>query len=112
MGGGGRLSLDAGLGGCLAGFVGSCGLLSGAFWTGDGVAARGSTLTSVSTLTPEGTRLSSEVVAIEDAMYAAIDAMTNEDIHGTLDFLRTFVNGSPSGQALARRIALTDHVRR
>jgi hypothetical protein len=52
------------------------------------------------------------VAAIEDAMYAAIDAIGNQDIHATRDFLRTFVNGSPSGQALARRIALTDQVRR
>jgi len=60
------------------------------------------------TLTPAGKRLSRKVAAIEDAMYAAIDAITNEDIHGTLNFLRTFINGSPSGQALTHRIALTD----
>jgi len=60
------------------------------------------------TLTPEGKRLSRKVVAIEEAMYAAIDAITNEDIEGTLNFLRAFINGSPSGQALTRRIALTD----
>ena len=59
------------------------------------------------TLTPEGERLSVEVAAIEDAMYAAIDAMIGEDVDATLDFLRTFTNGSPSGDALARRIALT-----
>jgi len=64
------------------------------------------------TLTPEGERLSVEVAAIEDAMYAEIDAISNEDIPVTLDFLRDFVNGSPSGQALARRIALTDQVGR
>jgi len=64
------------------------------------------------TLTPEGERLSREVAAIEDAMYAAIDAISDQDIYPTRDFLRTFVNGSPSGQALARRIALTDRVGR
>jgi DNA-binding MarR family transcriptional regulator len=64
------------------------------------------------TLTPEGERLSVEVAAIEDAMYSGIDAITGEDVHATLDFLRTFINGSPSGDALARRIALTDQLTR
>jgi DNA-binding MarR family transcriptional regulator len=64
------------------------------------------------TLTPEGERLAREVAAIEDAMYAAIDAISDQDMHPTRDFLRAFVNGSPSGQALARRIALTDRVGR
>jgi DNA-binding MarR family transcriptional regulator len=64
------------------------------------------------TLTPEGKRLSVEVAAIEDAMYAAIDAISTEDIPATLAFLRNFVTGSPSGQALARRIALSDRVGR
>jgi len=61
------------------------------------------------TLTAEGERLSVEVAAIEDAMYAGIDAMTGEDVDVTLDFLRTFISGSPSGDALARRIALTEN---
>jgi DNA-binding MarR family transcriptional regulator len=64
------------------------------------------------TLTPEGERLSREVAAIEDAMYAEIDAITGEDVHAILDFLRTYINGSPSGLALARRIALTDQLGR
>ena len=64
------------------------------------------------TLTPEGERLAVEVAAIEDAMYAAIDAISTEDIPATLDFLRNFVTGSPSGDALARRIALSDNARR
>jgi len=64
------------------------------------------------TLTPEGERLAVEVAAIEDAMYAAIDAIGDEDVQPTRDFLRTFVSGSPAGQALARRIALTDRVGR
>lgn len=64
------------------------------------------------TLTPEGERLSREVAAIEDAMYASLDAITNEDIAATLEFLWRFVTESPSGQALARRIALTDRVHR
>jgi DNA-binding MarR family transcriptional regulator len=64
------------------------------------------------TLTPEGERLSREVAAIEDAMYAEIDAITGEDVHATLDFLRAFINGSPSGDALARRIVLTDQAGR
>jgi len=45
-------------------------------------------------------------------MYAAIDAIGDEDVQPTRDFLRTFVSGSPAGQALARRIALTDRVGR
>jgi len=64
------------------------------------------------TLTPEGERLAVEVAVIEDAMYAAIDAIGGQDARPTRDFLRTFVDGSPSGQALARRIALTDRVGR
>jgi len=63
------------------------------------------------TLTPEGERLAVEVAVIEDAMYAAIDAI-GDDVDATLDFLRTFINGSPSGDALARRIALTDEANR
>lgn len=64
------------------------------------------------TLTSEGTRLAVEVAVIEEAMYAAIDAIGGQDARPTRDFLRTFVDGSPSGQALARRIALTDRVGR
>jgi DNA-binding MarR family transcriptional regulator len=64
------------------------------------------------TLTPEGERLAVEVAVIEDAMYAAIDAISDQDIPVTLGFLRSFVSGSPSGDALARRIALTDQVGR
>ena len=63
----------------------------------------------VLTLTPEGERLAVEVGAVEDAMYAAIDALTGDDVDATLDFLRSYINGSSSGDALARRIALTDH---
>ena len=58
------------------------------------------------TLTPEGERLAVEVAVIEEAMYAAIDAMSGGDVDATLDFLRTFIDGSPSGDALARRVAL------
>lgn len=64
------------------------------------------------TLTPEGERLSREVAAIEDAMYASLDAITNKDVATTLEFLWRFVADSPSGQALARRIALTDRAHR
>jgi len=60
------------------------------------------------TLTPEGERLSVEVAAIEDAMYAAIDAMTGDDVDATLDFLRTFIDWSPSVDARARRSDLTE----
>jgi DNA-binding MarR family transcriptional regulator len=64
------------------------------------------------TLTPEGERLAVAVAAIEDAMYAEIDAITGEDVDAILDFLRTYINRSPSGLALARRIALTDQLGR
>jgi DNA-binding MarR family transcriptional regulator len=60
------------------------------------------------TLTPEGARLSKEVAAIEEAMYAILDGIAGPDIGATLDLLRTFIDGSPSGQALARRIALSE----
>jgi DNA-binding MarR family transcriptional regulator len=60
------------------------------------------------TLTPEGQRLSREVTAIEQAMYTTIDSITGPDIDVTLDFLRAFVDGSPSGNALANRIALSE----
>ena len=60
------------------------------------------------TLTSEGARLSLEVAAIEEAMYATIDAIAGPDIGVTLDFLRTFIDGSPSGEALARRIARSE----
>jgi DNA-binding MarR family transcriptional regulator len=60
------------------------------------------------TLTSEGERLAREVVAIEAAMYATIDALAGPDIGVSLEFLRAFVDGSPSGQALARRIALSE----
>jgi len=60
------------------------------------------------TLSPEGERLSLEVAALEEAMYATIDALAGPDIGVSLGFLRAFVDGSPSGQALARRIALSE----
>jgi MarR family transcriptional regulator, organic hydroperoxide resistance regulator len=60
------------------------------------------------TLTPEGERLAGEVAAIEEAMYATIDALAGSDIGVSLEFLRAFVDGSPSGQALARRIDLAE----
>jgi MarR family transcriptional regulator, organic hydroperoxide resistance regulator len=60
------------------------------------------------TLTPEGERLAREVAAIEEAMYATIDALAGPDIGVSLEFLRSFVEGSPSGQALARRIDLSE----
>jgi DNA-binding MarR family transcriptional regulator len=60
------------------------------------------------TLTSEGEQLSRAVAAIEEAMYATIDAIASPDIGVTLDLLRAFVDGSPSGLALGRRIALSE----
>jgi len=48
------------------------------------------------------------VAALEEAMYATIDALAGPDIEVTLGFLRAFIDGSPSGQALALRIALSE----
>jgi len=60
------------------------------------------------TLTPEGVRLSRDVAVIEEALYATIDALVGPEIAVTLDFLHAFIDGSPSGRALTRRIALSD----
>lgn len=60
------------------------------------------------TLTLEGRLLADKVAAIEEAMYATIDALSGPDIGVFLTFLRAFVDGSPTGQALARRIARSD----
>lgn len=60
------------------------------------------------TLTPEGARLADEVAAVEEAMYAAIDSVTDQDTDAALNVLRAFIEGSPVGDALARRIALSD----
>jgi DNA-binding MarR family transcriptional regulator len=57
------------------------------------------------TLTAEGKRLALRVAAIEEAMYATIDSMAGPDIGVMLSFLRGFIDGSPSGRAMARRIA-------
>ncbi|MCF8527226.1 MAG: MarR family transcriptional regulator [Candidatus Nanopelagicales bacterium] len=63
-------------------------------------------------LTAEGERLAREVAKIEDRMYAAIDAISGPAVQVTVDFLRAFVDGSPVGQAFARRVALSDPPRR
>jgi len=54
-------------------------------------------------LTARGTELAKQVVEVEEAMYAVIDAGAGPDTNAGLEFLRTFVSGSPAGQALARR---------
>jgi hypothetical protein len=41
-------------------------------------------------------------------MYTAIDALPADEIDATLTFLWAFVEGSPTGKALRRRIALDD----
>lgn len=64
------------------------------------------------TLTTEGERLAREVATIEDRMYTDIDAITGPDVQVTLDFLRAFVDGSPVGQAFARRVELSGLPRR
>jgi DNA-binding MarR family transcriptional regulator len=60
------------------------------------------------TLTAAGKRLARQVASIEDAMYTAIDALPADEIDATLTFLWAFVEGSPTGKALRRRIALAD----
>jgi hypothetical protein len=49
-----------------------------------------------------------EVAVIEEAMYAGLDALSDAGALQARDFLRAYVSGSPAGEALARRIALTD----
>jgi DNA-binding MarR family transcriptional regulator len=54
-------------------------------------------------LTPRGQQLAIEVAEVEEAMYAHIDAICTEETGAGLGFLRRFVDGSPSGNALAQR---------
>jgi DNA-binding MarR family transcriptional regulator len=58
------------------------------------------------TLTEEGMRLARLITKIEDDLYRAIDAAADgRDLDEITGFLRAFVDGLPSGQALSRRIA-------
>jgi DNA-binding MarR family transcriptional regulator len=57
------------------------------------------------TLTEEGMRLAHRITEIENDLYRAIEAAAGgHDLHQITGFLRAFVDGLPSGQALARRI--------
>jgi DNA-binding MarR family transcriptional regulator len=57
------------------------------------------------TLTEEGMRLAHRITEIENDLYRAIEAAAGgHDLHQITGFLRAFVDGLPSGEALARRI--------
>ncbi|MFJ2647971.1 MarR family winged helix-turn-helix transcriptional regulator [Streptomyces sp. NPDC087420] len=57
-------------------------------------------------LTPSGAQLARQVAEIEESLYRSIDALTHTHDTGQLtDFLRAFVAGLPSGQALVNRMA-------
>jgi DNA-binding MarR family transcriptional regulator len=57
------------------------------------------------TLTEEGMRLAHRITEIENDLYRAIEAAAGgHDLDQITGFLRAFVDGLPSGQALARRI--------
>ncbi|MGI8334796.1 MarR family winged helix-turn-helix transcriptional regulator [Actinomadura scrupuli] len=57
------------------------------------------------TLTEEGMRLAHRITEIENDLYRAIDAAADgRDLDEITGFLRAFVEGLPSGQALSRRI--------
>ncbi|MFC4113020.1 MarR family winged helix-turn-helix transcriptional regulator [Nonomuraea zeae] len=55
------------------------------------------------TLSQEGQELARRIAAIEDDLYAAIDAL-DADLEPAMAALRAFVRDLPSGQALARRV--------
>ncbi|MET8156830.1 MarR family transcriptional regulator [Sphaerisporangium sp. NPDC005289] len=56
-------------------------------------------------LTEDGLRLARQIIEIEQALYRSIDAAAEgHDLGQLTHFLRAFVAGRPSGQALARRI--------
>lgn len=63
-------------------------------------------------LTEEGGRLARRVAGIEEDLYRSIDAAAGgHDVQQVTGFLRAFVAGLPAGQALARRIAITNEPR-
>ncbi|MEY9875623.1 DNA-binding MarR family transcriptional regulator [Streptacidiphilus sp. MAP12-33] len=58
-------------------------------------------------LTPEGERLATEVAAIEEFLYASMDAVSEGlDIDAVLEFLHKLVDPLPSGEALNKRLDL------
>ena len=58
------------------------------------------------TLTPEGTDRATQVRAIEDQLYDAIDnALAADDVQTLLQILRTLTTGSPARAALEKRLA-------
>jgi DNA-binding MarR family transcriptional regulator len=55
-------------------------------------------------LTPRGRELSAGISAIEDALYASIDAVTSgQPVHSLLGLARAMLSGSAAGHALDRR---------
>lgn len=59
----------------------------------------------VLSLTPAGREQSEAVRELEQAMYVQLDAFAGPDAEATVRFLRAYVEGSPVGDAFARREA-------
>jgi DNA-binding MarR family transcriptional regulator len=60
-------------------------------------------------LTSEGRRSYDTVRDVEEQLYRNVDAVTAvNDLESVIEFLDTLVAGTPSGKALARRIAAGD----
>jgi DNA-binding MarR family transcriptional regulator len=55
-------------------------------------------------LTSDGRKVAQQIIAVESRMYEGLDQLTSgQPIEQTLRLLRALANGSPAGQALARR---------
>ncbi|MFQ6395272.1 MarR family winged helix-turn-helix transcriptional regulator [Nocardia sp. KC 131] len=55
-------------------------------------------------LTPDGRKVAQQIIAVESRMYEGLDQLTSgQPVEQTLRLLRALANGSPAGQALARR---------
>ena len=55
-------------------------------------------------LTTQGRALCAEIASIEHHMYEMLDTMGHDDIQRTINLLRRYVNGTPSGRAIEHRI--------
>nr|WP_246425769.1 MarR family transcriptional regulator [Streptomonospora nanhaiensis] len=61
------------------------------------------------TLSAEGRRIAEHIAGIEEELYGRIDAAARgRPVEEVAAFLRSFVSGLPSGDALARRTAAGD----
>jgi DNA-binding MarR family transcriptional regulator len=61
------------------------------------------------TVSPQGRERAAQVAAIEDQLYAAIDAaMDGVDTAAFIQVLQTLTHGSPAGLALEKRVAVEE----